>query len=333
MSSYNKSKWKSEDTLHLISLIEDNQCLWNVTLADFKDRLKREKAVCNIASELKISSEDVKKKIHSLRTQYTNERSKMKKFKSGDSTTDRYKTKWEFYNALQFMFQHSSANETIDSMKMRVSATNDDQTHDVGDAGITNMEDDISNKDAENDDPGEIHSQPLSQLNLPSPSCSQKPNHSQQRSLKRKRGKTDQQCNVDAQEEATIGHCLQVLNAPQRVTDEYSTFGDHVANELRLLKDVEDVQFTLKSSILKAILEANTAAHAARKYKKQSSASATPLLSPNLSNDSPLLVENLQPENSVSSGDKFYDNAPTYTVLLTQNFSDANLTTDNNLLN
>lgn len=109
MSTRGKNiKWKSEDTLQLITLIEENECLWNVELVEFRDRVKREKAVCNIAGILKVPAEEVKKKIHSLRTQYTNERSKMKKFKSGDGTTDSYITKWEFYNVLQFMFQHSA---------------------------------------------------------------------------------------------------------------------------------------------------------------------------------------------------------------------------------
>lgn len=41
--------------------------------------------------------------------------------------------------------------------------------------------------------------------------------------------------------------------------DEYDVFGEYVASELRLLHDLKDVQYTLKTSILKSILEANTA--------------------------------------------------------------------------
>lgn len=41
--------------------------------------------------------------------------------------------------------------------------------------------------------------------------------------------------------------------------DEYDIFGEYVASELRLLKDIREVQFTLKNNILKSILEANTA--------------------------------------------------------------------------
>lgn len=63
-------------------------------------------------------------------------------------------------------------------------------------------------------------------------------------------------------------------NSPQNSTinssvvkhkDEYTSFGEYIASELRLLQDMRDVQCTLKNSILKCIIEANAAAHAAKR--------------------------------------------------------------------
>lgn len=74
-----------------------------------------------MSSELSMPDEVIKKKIHTLRAQYSKERSKIKNSKSGCGADETYKTKWEFYDMLQFMFSHNDRNATTDSMVSKCS--------------------------------------------------------------------------------------------------------------------------------------------------------------------------------------------------------------------
>lgn len=110
-------KWNREKTLILIEMVEARECLWNVQLEDYRNKIKRQNAIEDIANAMKMTHEDIRQKIHRLRSQYTNERSKMKKKKSGSGSAELYKTKWEYFQALDFMFQHSSVgSDNVDSL-------------------------------------------------------------------------------------------------------------------------------------------------------------------------------------------------------------------------
>lgn len=152
-------------------------------------------------------------------------------------------------------------------------------------------------------------------------SCSDQPR--QTGSLKRKRPKIGSQSSADLQEQEAMKRCLEVLNSSKEEKDEYSIFGENVANELRLLNDVEDVQFTLKNSILKNIMDANLAAYELRKRRKMSSAVSTPLPSPSCSDHSSFLSQDYSSADTVppTSSEAFYGDVTsgnTYTVLSSQ---------------
>ena len=49
---------------------------------------------------------EIKKKIQSIRTQYSRERQKTKKRKSGDGTDDIYQSKWVHFERLKFLDVH-----------------------------------------------------------------------------------------------------------------------------------------------------------------------------------------------------------------------------------
>lgn len=76
MSKYN---WTRQETKDLITLYEINECLWNKSLREYKDRDERVSSIQSISDEMKISIEEINKKIHNLRNQYRFELNKMKK--------------------------------------------------------------------------------------------------------------------------------------------------------------------------------------------------------------------------------------------------------------
>ena len=87
--------------------------------SDYHNSQKRKGAIDRIAESVNKSAEEVKKKIHTLRAQYSKEKTKMKTAKSGSGSQEMYVTKWEYFQALQFMFRHSE-NTTVDSMVSKV---------------------------------------------------------------------------------------------------------------------------------------------------------------------------------------------------------------------
>ncbi len=60
----------------------------------------------------------VEKKWRSLRTQYSRERAKMKKRKSGDGLDDVYETTWQYYNQLLFVDDYVSPKESHSNLKV-----------------------------------------------------------------------------------------------------------------------------------------------------------------------------------------------------------------------
>lgn len=76
MSKYN---WTRQETKDLITLYEINECLWNKNLREYKDRDERISSIQSISDEMKISIEEINKKIHNLRNQYRFELNKTKK--------------------------------------------------------------------------------------------------------------------------------------------------------------------------------------------------------------------------------------------------------------
>uniref|UniRef100_A0A1X7TSI4 MADF domain-containing protein n=1 Tax=Amphimedon queenslandica TaxID=400682 RepID=A0A1X7TSI4_AMPQE len=102
-SSRSTTLWTHELILQLIELFEANSCLYNVTEESHHDRGKKRKATSEIAKALGIKDEDVTKKIKNVRTQYTCERQKITRRKSGESADHVYVSKWIYYELLKFL--------------------------------------------------------------------------------------------------------------------------------------------------------------------------------------------------------------------------------------
>lgn len=93
--------WTTEKTLSLIEAFHNTPSLWDVHNTDYRDKVKKKMAFNKIADELNISSLDVEKKIHNLKTQFYREHKKATtKDTRGDSSGG---TNWFAYKPLLFL--------------------------------------------------------------------------------------------------------------------------------------------------------------------------------------------------------------------------------------
>ncbi|XP_030378065.1 uncharacterized protein LOC115626749 [Scaptodrosophila lebanonensis] len=95
--------WDREKTIKLIELYENYSVLWDVSSADYTNKHKKQNAYREIAEKLDKSDDEIKTKIHHLRTQFLQEVRRVKQKKSGQGTSDNYTSKWEFFDALKFI--------------------------------------------------------------------------------------------------------------------------------------------------------------------------------------------------------------------------------------
>lgn len=61
--------WSKESTTKLIEMWECHDCLWNMHIDDYRNKIKRENSIAEIAEACDKTSKQVKDKLHSLRSQ------------------------------------------------------------------------------------------------------------------------------------------------------------------------------------------------------------------------------------------------------------------------
>ena len=49
-------KWKDEDTLVILNVMRERQCLWNLKLTEYRGKSKRDKALEDIVQELSVNN-------------------------------------------------------------------------------------------------------------------------------------------------------------------------------------------------------------------------------------------------------------------------------------
>nr|XP_044248862.1 uncharacterized protein LOC108066816 [Drosophila takahashii] len=116
--------WDRENTIKLIELYENYSVLWDVSSADYRNKHKKQNAFHEMAKKLDKSDDEIKTKIHHLRTQFLQEVRRVKKKKSGQGTSGNYTSKWEFFDALKFIKNDDGNNFKIQNLELIESAVN-----------------------------------------------------------------------------------------------------------------------------------------------------------------------------------------------------------------
>ena len=114
-----KPKWKSGEIDTLIDELEEQSCLWDVFDKDYHNREKREVAYTELEDILKHTKKDIKTKIAGLRTQLGREIAKTNSWKSGQATSEKYKSTRVFYDKLQFLRPVTQAAKSKDNLSTK----------------------------------------------------------------------------------------------------------------------------------------------------------------------------------------------------------------------
>lgn len=66
--------WDKENTIKLIQMYEQNNLLWNSSNENYKNKIKKQDAILDIANDFKCSPDEINKKLSLLLAQYRKEK-------------------------------------------------------------------------------------------------------------------------------------------------------------------------------------------------------------------------------------------------------------------
>lgn len=87
--------WSSEEIFELISLFKAHRELWDVRHKHYRNKIYKQKVLHKIASRINVSSIEIHRKLHNLRTQFYQE---FRRMQNGG-----YTTTWKYYEAMSFI--------------------------------------------------------------------------------------------------------------------------------------------------------------------------------------------------------------------------------------
>ena len=111
-----------ETVFKLLELFEKKRILWDCSIKDYKNKIKKIDAWEEISKALAIPKTDVESRMHILRSQFARERKKMLSTKTtGAGTADITKSKWKFYEELIFIQSTTTRGGGADTLNKTVS--------------------------------------------------------------------------------------------------------------------------------------------------------------------------------------------------------------------
>ena len=91
-----KKNWDQDEVISLIKVYESYENVWNPYDPDFRNKIKKQESIAEIAKVFGTSSNEITKKIHSLLTQFRNEEIILRK-------NPNKKVPWFGYKYLSFL--------------------------------------------------------------------------------------------------------------------------------------------------------------------------------------------------------------------------------------
>ncbi|XP_069692690.1 uncharacterized protein [Periplaneta americana] len=225
-----KKQWSVEETKRLIEAYKLESCLWNVFDSNYKSKDLRNRAMSKIAETAQASLEEVQRKLHNLRCQYTGELRKTKTRKSGNGAGDTYVSTWPYFQHLKFLTNSISLRGSLgNELPQAVVQGQDEEAEKLENPEVSEVSDSEGNTSES--------TVPVSQLvpHLLAATSS--------RSNKRKKS---------SDEDRLLGTTIEVM---QKSQDDIQKFGDFVAAELRGLRNPRALR-QAKNTIMQALMDA-----------------------------------------------------------------------------
>lgn len=101
--------WTTEETFRLIEIIENKPVLWDLRTKAYRNRNLKDAAFEEIGGLFKTCGNEIARKFHNLRSQFNEQKRKIKTKTSGQGADANFRTSWEYFNALKFIFDISPA--------------------------------------------------------------------------------------------------------------------------------------------------------------------------------------------------------------------------------
>ncbi|CAH1153434.1 unnamed protein product [Phaedon cochleariae] len=258
--------WSREGTTVLIELYENYPCLYISTLPEYHNKDIKHAAYVAIKEEFNrrtlanLTPEDIKKKIHGIRTQYLNELNKIKKSKaSGAGTKDIYKPTLWCFDALSYLNPSTEVvNKGESNLNLPENGENSVQTENSIDIEYDDNADNEILYDGYASDLNEIHLE----LNKKSNPCSsqnediisQEP--VQPVNTPKRRRKADKIENLlDMASKSLISLTEKENVIPNILGEQNQLFGKMIASEMNTIED-ESILDALKQKMLCSLYEA-----------------------------------------------------------------------------
>lgn len=97
-------EWTREKTLELLKEYQARRVLWDCNTRGYRDRIKRRKAIQELADILGCNTLEVEKKVTNLKCQYSREVHKIQNSKeNSNNPDDLYVSKWFAFKSMQFL--------------------------------------------------------------------------------------------------------------------------------------------------------------------------------------------------------------------------------------
>lgn len=99
-------EWTEQKVNSLITAVESEPILWNASLPDYRNKIKRDStwttiSECTFGNE--IESTELNAKWQNLRCQYKDYSNKSKKKKSGQGADENYVIRWKYFDQMKFL--------------------------------------------------------------------------------------------------------------------------------------------------------------------------------------------------------------------------------------
>ncbi|RZF42420.1 hypothetical protein LSTR_LSTR011558 [Laodelphax striatellus] len=273
-------KWSVEETIKLVQLYGEFECLWNITCVDYKNKTKRASAYEAIVTEFNkqdFGVAELKQKIKNLRCTYNQERLKVEKSnKSGAGIKDVYIPALKWFHIMEtFMTSIKGTSETEDNLNKTNSEQNDEidfMNDDEDTPSLSHPHQSQSTAQASTSKETETHQLPKQPF--------KKAKYSKKRNSEQLRESVAELCNI---------HGSLTANASQLEDNDNTAFGAYVGVTLNKLPLEESI---VAQHEIQSILT---------KYRLQSCSQAAPFphLSDSLPSGPPSTTSNLWLNHSI----------------------------------
>lgn len=106
-----KKTWCDTEIRLLIAKYEEHSLLWDVNSFDYRNRMKKQQILQDIAIIFNTDPSEILRKIHNLRSQFLQELKKIKARKNSTGSDEFSYSTWPYFTALKFI--QSSMNNTL----------------------------------------------------------------------------------------------------------------------------------------------------------------------------------------------------------------------------